>query len=81
MVFIRVQSVKALPEWKLLLTFNNGEEKIFDTSLYLNKGYFTELQNISYFNSVVSRNGTVEWPNGQDFCPDTLYLKSISAEF
>ena len=77
MMKIFVESVEILEYPKLTVTFNTHEKKVFDLSLYLEKGIFTELKDISYFNRVKAINGTIEWPNGQDFCPDTLYIKGI----
>lgn len=73
-----VKSVEVLEFPKLAITFNMNEKKIFDLSPYLDKGIFVELQNSSYFQKVKVSNGTIEWPNGQDFCPDTLYAKSVA---
>ena len=74
----RVKEVKPLPEYRLRLLFTNGEVRIFDVSPYLSKGVFQELRDLAVFNSVRPFLGSVTWTNGQDICPDTLYLKSIS---
>lgn len=74
---IYVESVEVLEFPKLTVTFNTHEKKIFDVTPYLDKGIFTELQNRDYFKQVKAINGTIEWPNGQDFCPDTLYIKGL----
>jgi hypothetical protein len=74
---IYVKSVEVFEYPKLAITFNTDEKKIFDTSPYLEKGIFVELQNRDYFQQVKAVNGTIEWPNGQDFCPDTLYIKGL----
>ncbi len=39
---------------------------------------FKELKNNSMFNSVKPFLGSVQWANGLDFCPDTLYLEAKS---
>jgi len=39
-------------------------------------GIFTQLKEKSYFQQVRVSMGTVEWPKGQDFCPDTLFEES-----
>jgi len=64
-------------DYTLTVTFDNGEVKIFDVKPYLNKGIFTELKNPVYFKAVKVIGGTVSWNDRQDFCPDTVYLKSI----
>jgi len=74
---IYVKLVEVLEFPKLAVTFNTHEKKVFDVSPYLDKGIFTELQNQDYFKQVKAMNGTIEWPNGQDFCPDTLYIKGV----
>jgi len=74
----RVRDVKPNPDYTLTLTFTNGEVKIFDVKPYLDKGIFKELRDKSLFNSVRPFLGSIQWQNGQDFCPDTLYLEGIS---
>ena len=75
----RVVAVQPLPDYSLLLTFVNGEVKVFDVKPYLNIGIFRELQDQRYFNSVRPVLGSIQWQSGQDFCPDTLYVDSIPA--
>ncbi len=71
-----VISVEAREDFKLIVTFENGEKKLFDVTPFLDKGVFTELKNISYFKQVKVAFGSVEWPHEQDFSKDTLYLMS-----
>jgi hypothetical protein len=72
----RVQNVKPEPDYTLLITFQNGEIKTFDVKPYLGIGIFKELQDLSMFNSVKPFLGSIQWANGVDLCPDTLYLES-----
>ena len=72
----RVLKVKPDKEYTLVITFNNGEVKIFDVKPFLNIGVFRELQDLSLFNSVKPFLGSIQWANGVDLCPDTLYLES-----
>jgi hypothetical protein len=65
-----------MPNFKLKLVFTDGEKKVFDCGPYLNTGIFTELKERQYFERVFILDGTVAWPHGQDFCPDTLYIES-----
>jgi len=69
----RVTSVRPKPEYKLEVTFANGDVGEYDCSHLLEFGVFQELRDTSYFNRVRVEAGTVAWPNGQDICPDTLY--------
>ncbi|OIO92626.1 MAG: hypothetical protein AUK03_09560 [Anaerolineae bacterium CG2_30_64_16] len=73
----RVKRVKPNPDYTITLVFTNGEVRRFDVNPYLNTGIFQELKDISVFNSVKPILGSVQWENGQDFCPDTLYMDSI----
>ncbi|MBI1929531.1 DUF2442 domain-containing protein [Candidatus Poribacteria bacterium] len=73
----RVKAVKPNPDYTLTLLFTNGEVKSFDVKPYLDIGIFTELKDMRLFNSVKPFLGSVQWQNGQDFCPDTLYLESV----
>jgi hypothetical protein len=50
--------------------------KVFDVKPYLDKGIFRELKDMRVFNSVRPFLGSIQWQNGQDFCPDTLYVDS-----
>lgn len=74
----RVSQVEPLSAYRLLLSFNNGEERIFDMTPYLSKGIFTSLQDPAYFNAVRAIGGSIAWPDEQDLCPDTLYELSSS---
>jgi hypothetical protein len=69
-----------LPGHRLLLVFENQETRVFDVSIYLDKGVFTELRDESYFFRVRSHPHHVSWPHEQDLSRETLYLRSIPSE-
>ena len=71
-----VTHVKVMGQYKLHLTFENGEERIFDVSPYLNTGKFAELRDVSMFNSVVVRFDAIQWANHLDIDPEFLYENS-----
>ncbi len=73
----RIAKVKATDNFNLELTFTNGEVKIFDVKPYLTKGLFNELRDEKVFNSVKCVLGSIQWINGLDLCPDTLYEESV----
>jgi hypothetical protein len=77
----RVSEVKPNRDYTLTLTFTNGEMRVFDVKPYLDKGIFRELKELSLFNTVRPFLGSIQWKNGQDFCPDTLYLESKALGF
>jgi hypothetical protein len=72
----RVANVKPEQNYTLSITFTNGEVKSFDVKPYMNIGIFKELNDNSLFNSVKPFLGSIQWANGVDLCPDTLYLES-----
>jgi len=72
----RIKGVKPMDDYKLRLTFTNGQVRIFDVKPYLSQGVFRELRNVVMFQTVKPVLGSIQWQNGQDFCPDTLYLES-----
>ena len=74
----RVKKVTPNADYTIALTFENGKQKIFDVTSYLDKGIFKELKDRKKFNSLKSILGSIQWQGGQDFCPDTLYIESIS---
>lgn len=73
----RVKAVTPHPDYTLTLVFANDEVKTFDVKPYLHLGIFRELQDLAVFNSVKPFLGSIQWQNGQDLCPDTLYLDSV----
>jgi len=75
----RVKAVKPNPDNTITLLFTNGEARCFDVRPYLGKGIFRELNDLRNFNSVKPFLGSIRRQNGQDFCPDTLYLDSVPA--
>lgn len=72
----RIREVHPNNDYTLSIIFDNDEEKIFDVKPYLDKGVFVQLKDRRIFNSVKPFLGGVQWINGLDFCPDTLYLES-----
>lgn len=79
-MYLAVKSVKPLAEYKLLLKFENDEDKIFDLKPYLKTGKFSELKDISLFNSVSVSFDSIEWANHLDLDPEFLYQKSEVAK-
>ncbi len=72
----RVKNVKPNPDFTLTLQFSNKKKRVFDVSPYLDKGIFKELRDKKLFNTVRPFLGSIRWKNGQDLCPDMLYMES-----
>ena len=72
----QVRQVRPLENYQLELTFENGEQRIFDAQPYLRKGVFVRLQDRDAFRAARVVAGLVEWPGELDLSYDTLYLES-----
>ena len=72
-------AVKAENHNRILVTFDNGELRRFDVSPLIHGEFYGELADPAYFSMVTVAGLSVEWPHGQDVCPDDLYYNSVSA--
>lgn len=71
--------VTAVEDYKLLILFDNGEKRIFDTKPLISGEWYGQLKDKCVFQSVRISGNTVEWVGGQGVCPDDLYYKSVPA--
>ncbi len=69
-----VKSVRALDDYELEVSFENGESLRFDVKPYLGRGVFVRLRDLALFQGARVIAGSVEWPGGLDLSYDTLYL-------
>lgn len=76
MVNPRAKAVAPRDDYRLEVTFTNGQVGIFDCTHLLSFGVFQKFRDINYFRQVRVEGGTVVWPHEQDICPDTLYEDS-----
>jgi len=76
-ILLDVVKVLACPGYKLELVFENGEERIFDMSPYMDKRPFNRLKHPPVFNCAHVDYGTVVWPGNIDIAPETLYDNSL----
>jgi hypothetical protein len=79
-MYISARAVRALPGYRLLITFDNDEQRRLDMTPYLSRGVFQELRSIPLFSSVHLSFDTVAWANGADLCPEILYRDSVPVE-
>lgn len=70
------RTVKTLPDYRLLITFDNHERRIFDVKPYLQNKFFAPLNDRGVFAQARVNQITVEFPGEIDFCPDELYANS-----
>jgi len=73
----RVTAVQPLDPYRVRLAFSNGTTGIVDLAPAIvgQGGVFGPLNDPAVFRQVSLEPtfGTIEWPNGVDFCPDVLY--------
>ncbi len=79
-MYLAVIEVTPLDKFKLLLTFENKEKRIFDISPYLKVGKFSELRDPSLFNTVKIKFDSIEWSNSLDLDPELLYQNSVKLD-
>lgn len=71
---IRVEQVNPLAGYAVLVTFENGENRVIDLGQYLKGPVFEPIRNSrERFLSMRIEGGTVAWDNGADIDPDVLY--------
>ena len=74
-MFLHIETVHYLDDYKLELVFNDGKQKIVDLRDELYGAAFEPLKDKSFFQkvSINPETQTIEWPNGADFAPEFLY--------
>jgi len=76
----RVAAVRPMDDFRLFLTFTNGERRVFDAKPLFGYPVFGPLQKKPFFEAVKVDHGSVLWPKDIDYCPDTLYMESVPVE-
>lgn len=84
-----IKKVEANDDYTLLITFDNGEVKIYDMKNTIDKGVFKILKDKDKFKQVYLDNSgviswdkdssidsNVVWSNKLDICPDSCYIYS-----
>jgi hypothetical protein len=71
----RVEHFEIVGPYTLALRFNDGTEQRIDFRPMLEGEVFAPLQDLAVFNAVEldPTFGTVQWPTGADFDPETLH--------
>ena len=72
----RVIDADYLGDYKVKVTFSNGEERITDFKNWVGGGVFEPLKDETYFQKFFVDGWTISWPNGADIAPETLYAES-----
>lgn len=75
-----VIAAKYVSDYRIKITFDNGEQKIADFSKWLKGEVFEPLKDKSYFQKFFIDGWTIAWSNGADIAPETLYLEGTTVK-
>jgi hypothetical protein len=73
-----VVDVQVLQDYKLVVTFENGEVRLFNMLQYMDLKPYKKLKGSPLFRLAKVEYGTVVWPGEIDIAPETLYIESSS---
>lgn len=68
-----VKDVTAKSDYTLVITFENGEKRVYNALPLLSKPIFAQLNNRSFFMKARAAYGTVIWNEDIDIAPEHLY--------
>lgn len=69
-------AVKPLENYELLITFKNGEKKVFDAKPILSLPLYQPLNNKGLFSLAKADGMCIYWNDDIDICPDMIYSQS-----
>ena len=72
-MFLEISKAVYLDNYRIMLTFNNGETKTVDLQNELDGVVFAPLRQLDYFKNFHITYNTIEWENGADYAPEYLY--------
>lgn len=78
---LKVTAIKIVSELCMLVTFSNGEKRIFDANYLLEYPAYKKLEDFNGFKKAYIENGIIVWGNGSiDIALDTVYKNSYEYE-
>ena len=73
---VKITRVSVLKDYRLELTFDDGEFGVIDLSDLVGKGVFELWRDPAFFEQVqIGSIGELVWKDKIDLCADSLYLK------
>lgn len=72
-----IKNVEVLENYELLITYENGERRIYDMKPNFKYEAFKKLENYELFKKVHPAGETIEWETGEDVNPEDLYCNSV----
>lgn len=78
---IKVSEIKIISELCMLVTFSNGEKRIFDLQEIVKYPVYEKLKDFNIFKTAYIEHGVIVWDNGNiDIAPETVYENSYVYE-
>lgn len=78
---LRPVEVRSLKPFQIWLRFADGVEGEVDLSHLAGRGVFKAWREPGVFDTVrLGSSGEIEWPDVEDLCPDSLYLRVTGFE-
>ena len=72
----RPVEVRALPNFRIWLRYDDGTKVEVDLSDLVGRGVFKAWDDLQLFNAVrLGSHGAIEWGPDIDICPDAMYLR------
>lgn len=68
-----VKAVTPKSDYTLVITFENGEKRIYNALPLLSKPIFKQLNNKAFFMRAKAECGTIIWDEDIDIAPEHLY--------
>ena len=72
---MKVSEVRALPDYRIRVRYEDGVEGEVDLSSYVGRGVFAAWTNRAFFDKVhVAPHGSIAWDENIELCSDSIYL-------
>jgi len=77
----KIAKFEVLSDYRIEIEFDDGIQGVVDLSELVGKGVFSSWKEYESFHKVsIGSMGELVWQDGQDLCPDALYLKATGKE-
>lgn len=78
---LKIESFKIISELCMLVTFSNGEKRIFDLKALMEYPIYKKLEDFNIFKKAYLENGIIVWDNGEiDISVEAVYKNSYEYE-
>jgi len=73
---LKVREVRALPNYRIWVRYEDDVEGEVDLSAYVGKGIFSAWRDPAFFETVhISPHGSIAWNEDIELCADSIYLE------